>query len=199
MDITQEYTHQDYLELDGEKRELESENEALTSSNRIFKITTIVFALLFVLSAAYIVVSEVSEPLIGKWPGIAKQNRELKSQVEELELLKPKIDSLVAVNNTLVEQTDAQDGIFFEVQIGAFEHFSLDQYMQELTRLKKEVDGLDKYTLGKFRDFKNAQAFNNDIKKMGIADAFIVAKIDGQRTDLQEAVNASKKKLYNKF
>jgi hypothetical protein len=50
--------------------------------------------------------------------------------------------------------------------------------------------------LGKFRSFKTAQEFNNDIKKMGIADAFIVGKIDGQRVDLQEAVKASKKSLY---
>jgi hypothetical protein len=69
--------------------------------------------------------------------------------------------------------------------------------LQELARLKKEqIDMMDKYTLGKFRTFKTAQEFNSDIKKMGISDAFIVGKVNGQRVDLQEAVTASKKSLY---
>jgi hypothetical protein len=107
------------------------------------------------------------------------------------------MDSLVAANNILSEQTETQEGVFFEVQIGAFEHFNLDQYVQELARLKKEeIDVMDKYTLGKFRDFKNAQAFNDDIKKMGIADAFIVGKINGQRVELNDAVKESKKRRY---
>jgi hypothetical protein len=139
----------------------------------------------------------VNEPLFGKWPQMARDNRQLKLQLNELNGLKPAMDSLKAANNILSEQSDIQEGVFFEVQIGAFEHFNMEQYMQELARLKKEqVDLMNKYTLGRFRSFKTAQEFNNDIKKMGIADAFIVGKIDGQRVDLQEAVKASKKSLY---
>ncbi len=197
MEATQEFTHQEYLELENEKLDLESENEELASRNKVFISTTILFAILFILSLGYIVLSEVSEPLFGKWPQVAKDNLNLKIQMSELNGLKPTVDSLISVNNTLSEQSDTQEGVFFEVQIGAFEHFDMNQYMQELARLKKEqVDALDKYTLGKFRNFKTAQAFSNDIKKMGIADAFIVGKVNGQRVELQEAVTASKKSLY---
>lgn len=197
MEATQEFTHQEYLELENDKLDLESENEELASRNKVFISTTILFAILFILSLGYIVLSEVSEPLFGKWPQVAKDNLNLKIQMSELNGLKPAIDSLISVNNTLSEQSDTQEGVFFEVQIGAFEHFDMNQYMQELARLKKEqVDAMDKYTLGKFRNFKTAQAFNNDIKKMGIADAFIVGKVNGQRVELQEAVTASKKSLY---
>ncbi|MDO1445218.1 hypothetical protein Q0590_03095 [Rhodocytophaga aerolata] len=197
MEATNEFTHQEYLELENEKLDLESENEELASKSKIFITTTIIFAILFVLSLGYIILSEVNEPLFGKWPQVAQDNRQLKVQLSELNGLKPTIDSLVTINNTLSEQSDTQEGVFFEVQIGAFEHFNMNQYMQELARLKKEqVDTMDKYTLGKFRNFKTAQAFNNDIKKMGIADAFIVGKINGQRVELQEAVVASKKTLY---
>jgi hypothetical protein len=197
MEATNEFTHQEYLELENEKLDLESENEELASKSKIFITTTVIFAILFVLSLGYIILSEVNEPLFGKWPQVAQDNRQLKVQLNELNGLKPTIDSLVAINNTLSEQSDTQEGVFFEVQIGAFEHFDMNQYMQELARLKKEqVDTMDKYTLGKFRNFKTAQAFNNDIKKMGIADAFIVGKVNGQRVELQEAVVASKKTLY---
>jgi hypothetical protein len=197
MEATNEFTHQEYLELENEKLDLESENEEMASKNRIFVTTTIIFAILFILSLAYIIISEVNEPFFGKWPQMAKDNRQLKLQLNELIGLKPAMDSLVTVNNILIEQSDTQEGVFFEVQIGAFEHFKLDQYMQELARLKKEqIDMMDKYTLGKFRTFKTAQEFNSDIKKMGILDAFIVGKVNGQRVDLQEAVTASKKSLY---
>jgi hypothetical protein len=194
MEATNEYTHQEFLELENQKIELESEKESLESRARTFTITTIVLAVLFLLSVAYIVLSEVKAPLFGKWPKMASENAVLKQQMEDLNALKPTLDSVMAANNILVEQTDTQQGVFFEVQIGAFEHFNLDQYAQELARLKKEeVDVMDKYTLGKFRDFKMAKAFNEDIKKMGVVDAFIVGKIDGQRVDLQEAVDKSKK------
>ncbi|QHT66631.1 hypothetical protein GXP67_08165 [Rhodocytophaga rosea] len=194
MEATNEYTHQEFLALENQKIELESEKESLESRARIFTITTIVLAVLFLLSVAYVVLSEVKAPLFGKWPKIASENTVLKQQVEDLNALKPTLDSVIAANNILVEQTDTQQGVFFEVQIGAFEHFNLDQYAQELARLKKEeVDVMDKYTLGKFRDFKMAKAFNEDIKKMGVVDAFIVGKVDGQRVDLQEAVDKSKK------
>jgi hypothetical protein len=197
MEATNDYTHQEYLELENEKLDLESENEELASKSKIFITTTIIFAILFVLSLGYIILSEVNEPLFGKWPQMARDNRQLKLQLNELNGLKPAMDSLKAANNILSEQSDSQEGVFFEVQIGAFEHFNMEQYMQELARLKKEqVDLMNKYTLGRFRSFKTAQEFNNDIKKMGIADAFIVGKIDGQRVDLQEAVKASKKSLY---
>lgn len=197
MEATNEYTHQEYLELENQKLDLESEKEELTAKSKTFIITTIVLAVLFLLSIGYIVFSEVQAPLFGKWPKIANENSNLKMQLDDLNGLKPAMDSLVAANNILSEQTDTQEGVFFEVQIGAFEHFNLDQYMQELARLKKEeIDVMDKYTLGKFRNFKTAQAFNDDLKKMGIADAFIIGKINGQRVDLNEAVKESKKRPY---
>jgi hypothetical protein len=197
MEATNEYTHQEYLELENQKLDLESEKEGLEAKSKTFIISTIVLAVLFLLSAGYIVFSEVQAPLFGKWPKIASENNSLKMQLDDLNGLKPAMDSLVAANNILSEQTETQEGVFFEVQIGAFEHFNLDQYVQELARLKKEeIDVMDKYTLGKFRDFKNAQAFNDDIKKMGIADAFIVGKINGQRVELNDAVKESKKRRY---
>jgi hypothetical protein len=191
------YSEQEYLELESEKRALEEEVEGLESQRGVFRITTVIFGLLFALCAGYVIYSELDEPLFGKWPAVAAENTRLKDQVADLSLLQLRIDSLVSVNNTLSEQSDIQDGIFFEVQIGAFQHFNMDQYMENLARLKKErVDVMDKYTLGKFRDFKQAESFNSDIKRMGIADAFIVAKMDGQRVDVLEAKKASQRKLY---
>jgi hypothetical protein len=94
MEATHEFTHQEYLELENEKLDLESENEELASKNRVFVTTTIIFAILFILSLAYIIISEVNEPFFGKWPQMAKDNRQLKLQLNELIGLKPAMDSL---------------------------------------------------------------------------------------------------------
>lgn len=192
--MTQEYqfSEQAYLELESEKLELESKKQDLEAKVGTFKIATIICAVLLALSLAYIVYAEVAEPPFGKWPQVAQQNAMLHTRVDELSALKPRLDSLIAANNILSEQSDAQDGVFFEVQIGAFENFNMDKYMEQLAQLKKErVDVLDKYTLGKFRNYKTAELFTRDIKRMGIVDAFIVAKMDGQRIDVQEAKNAA--------
>ncbi len=52
---------------------------------------------------------------------------------------------------------------------------------------------MNKYVLGRFRNFKRAEAFKNSVQQMGIADAFIAGTIDGQRVELSEAVKASRK------
>ncbi|MEM9672108.1 MAG: hypothetical protein AAF992_05905, partial [Bacteroidota bacterium] len=46
---------------------------------------------------------------------------------------------------------------------------------------------LDQYTLGKFRDLEKALAFQKDVQQMGIQDAFVVAKVDGERVTVKEA------------
>jgi hypothetical protein len=112
--------------------------------------------------------------------------------------MKSAIDSLESVNVLLAQASERQEGVFFEVQIGAFEHFNLERYKEQLAQLKSEsVDQLDKYTLGKFRKYADAKNFKHDIEKMGIQGAFIVGRIDGKRVDnLDEAIKASKKKVY---
>ena len=60
--------------------------------------------------------------------------------------------------------------------------------------LKGENDAdLDKFSLGKFRDYKMAQDFQKDIINMGIKDAFVIAKIDGKRVTVAEGLEAARK------
>jgi len=41
--------------------------------------------------------------------------------------------------------------------------------------------------MGNFKDIKNAEAFKDDVRKLGIKDAFVVAYIDGTRVTMEEA------------
>lgn len=94
-------------------------------------------------------------------------------------------------NEILSENTEPPLGIFFEVQIGSFTDFNLDQYNKNLANLRQEKhNGESKFLLGRFRSFKKALIFESDLKRMGITKAFIVGRIDNQIVTYKEALDA---------
>jgi hypothetical protein len=52
---------------------------------------------------------------------------------------------------------------------------------------------MNKYVLGRFRNYKRAEAFKRDVQRMGVADAFISATIDGREVDIKDAIKASRR------
>ncbi len=113
---------------------------------------------------------------------------------ETNDTLQMKTIKLKKENDILSENSDSVGGIFFEVQIGNFYDFNMDAYMNELEALRQEKSGNNsKLILGRFRSFQKAMLFENDIKKMGFANAFMVGRIDGQLVDYQKALSAYQK------
>lgn len=95
----------------------------------------------------------------------------------------------------LQEFSTETDGIFFEVQVGNFKDFNLDAYLEEMAHLRQEKhDGRNKLLLGKFRSYKKALLFENDLKRMGLRDVFIKGRIDGRLTSKEEALKVLKGK-----
>lgn len=80
-------------------------------------------------------------------------------------------------------------GLVYKVQLGAFVHFDINKYLKETDKnFEGETqDGMNKYTMGNFRDKMVAETFKEDIRKMGIPDAWIVPHIDGTRVTMEEA------------
>lgn len=155
-----------------------------------YKAPFIIFLLLFLLSLAYILITEINGPLLGNGLKMKQENDQLTAQHKGY---RNAIDSLLNANQLLLEQTNIPDGVWFEVQIGAFEYFTLDKYNEELAMLRQqEADGLKKYVLGRFRELSRAEAFINDVRKMGISDAFITGVVDGSRTSIEDAKAAQK-------
>jgi len=74
-------------------------------------------------------------------------------------------------------------GLVYKVQLGAFVHFDINSYLKETDKNfeGESQDGMNKYTMGNFRDKEVADSFKKDIQKMGIPDAWIVPHIDGTR------------------
>jgi hypothetical protein len=184
------------MDLLDKAERLSAENEELHATKRTLRVTLVVSLLLLVGAVGYLVFSEVKQPLFGKWPRMAREYAAMVPQMDTLNHLKQEYDSLREVNNLLVENAtpSISAGVFFEVQIGAFQNFDLQKYGEDLARLRGETEeGMNKYVLGRFRNFKRAEAFKTDVQRMGISDAFIVATIDGRRVELAEAIKASKR------
>lgn len=179
-----------FKQQDQRIRDLQVRNKSLVALMAVFMIIA-------VLLAAYVVYIEVEDPAFGKWNRLQQE----KQQTEQYnDYLLSRIDSIGRFNDLLMENSPNYAGVFFEVQIGAFRDFNLQAYQESLQNLRAyQENDLNKYVLGKFRDYTMAQAFLKDIQRMGISDAFIIAKIDGKRVDLKTALVATKERDQNKF
>jgi hypothetical protein len=138
----------------------------------IFVLSTITLAL-FVLSIVYF------KPLNQVHPGFTDRDSSADKEAGP------------GTGGYLPNDNDRHVGIYYEVQIGAFKDFNLEKYNQNLINLKMEKEGgVFKYSLGRFREYREAMFFENDLKRMGFSDAFIIAKEDGIRVDLDSLLRA---------
>ncbi|MBI1308040.1 MAG: hypothetical protein GC181_15655 [Bacteroidetes bacterium] len=123
-------------------------------------------------------------------------------QIQQLEVLQMKADSLGRKlklskqhndslelrnammqhqNDLLAENSQMADGIFFDVMIGGFEDFNLDAYMRELSEIRnEEYNGEAMVVIGRFRSFKKALLYENDLKTIGLKNVKLVGRIDGK-------------------
>ncbi|MDX2062671.1 MAG: hypothetical protein SFY70_06395 [Bacteroidia bacterium] len=121
---------------------------------------------------------------------IKSQQAEIERQAAELRRVAGENEALKTAYEALknAQQTQTPQGLIFKVQLGAFEKFNINQYLQDTENFEGEsADGLNKYTVGNFRDVNIAEAFRQDIAKMGIRDAWIVPYRDGVRITMTEA------------
>lgn len=169
---------------------LEKNNDPLTTEDQqkkeqMYKKITIAAGLLLIASLGYVAFLKTKD----SDAELTSQNEALKMMVDRL---KQQTDSLGSVNDMLIENLGKETkGVFFEVQIGVYKHFKLDRYQENFTNFHEDkIDKLVKYTLARFRNFEQAQQFEKDVKALGIQDAFIVCKIDGERVSLEQALRA---------
>jgi flagellar basal body-associated protein FliL len=138
---------------------------------------------------------------LNKKKPVSPQNMAYQDTVGEVYQLKEQNDSLLKLIRelrgqlgTLASQSAAPQGIFYEIQIGTFQTFNLNEYLNELAELRQETfDGKNKYLLGRFTDYDKALRFENDLKRMGFRDAFIAGRIDGKLVDKEVALDYQRK------
>ncbi len=78
--------------------------------------------------------------------------------------------------------TELPDGTVYQVQMGYYQYLDLLSFNERLKVIKaEEVNGAKRYMIGHFENLLDAVQFSNDIKKLGIDDAFVTQYIDGER------------------
>ena len=82
--------------------------------------------------------------------------------------------------------------LYYSVQIGAYSNFSSNLISEGLNQMAEFEDaGLNKFAIGKFNSYKEAVVLRNDLKKLGFADCFIIARSYGEPIDIAEALQLS--------
>lgn len=77
----------------------------------------------------------------------------------------------------------------FYVQLGAYQYFDINHYFENAQCMQVQVDDrLNKYVVGSFFDLELAKRFRDDIRKLGIEDAWVVSVVDGERVTMKEAL-----------
>jgi TolA-binding protein len=92
----------------------------------------------------------------------------------------------VEANTTVTSEA----GVVFKVQIGAFRNKDLSKYFENHENFSGETDpdGVQKVTLGIFRDYWEADTFKKYLREMGVKDAWIVPYKDGTRVPMKDVL-----------
>jgi hypothetical protein len=110
--------------------------------------------------------------------------RRLENQVQEART------AAEQTKNIPVTTSDQYDeGLVFRVQIGAYRNKDLEKFMTSDTMNEEKGDeGVQKYTLGNFRDYWEADTFKKYLREMGVKDAWIVPYQDGVRVPIKDVL-----------
>ena len=85
---------------------------------------------------------------------------------------------------------DFSKGVIFKVQIGAFKNKDLAKYFDNNPNFGGEATekGEQRFTIGVFRDYWEADKFKKYMREMGVKDAWIVPFKDGLRVEIKDVL-----------
>jgi vacuolar-type H+-ATPase subunit I/STV1 len=113
---------------------------------------------------------------------------------EELSRLQSKQPADNVASRNTGGSIDESKGVVFKVQLGAFKQKDLKKYDNSPNFSAEDADGLQKYTIGVFRDYWEADTFKKYLREMGVKDAWVVSYKDGVRVPIKEVLEGVTKK-----
>jgi hypothetical protein len=147
--------------------------------------------------------SEVSS-LQGQLSGLQSSMGEKDAKIAELTEANRNMEAQVnAAQSAIAEAKQAAEaaaasmppafddsGVIFKVQIGAFRNKDLSKYFENNPNFGGEAGEGDsqKITLGRFRDYWEADTFKKYLREMGVTDAWIVPYKDGNRVPMKDVL-----------
>lgn len=138
-------------------------------------------------------VNNLESQLSTKDQQVGKVQSELKDVQNQLEETKASLTKLQQDDSKDISRqgnsTRVAKGVVFKVQIGAFRNKELSKYFDKAGSFDGEVDNsMERYTLGIFEDYWEADQFKKYLRDMGVKDAWVVSYKDGQRVPLKDVL-----------
>ncbi len=92
-------------------------------------------------------------------------------------------------NRVPADEIEASKGLFYTVQIGAYSRqvTAADLYNIQPLNVQQAPNGLLRYSTGKFTSVESASSRKNEIRQIGISDAFVTVYYNGERVTFAEA------------
>jgi len=98
---------------------------------------------------------------------------------------------------SLGEDGIAGEPIIYSIQIGAFTNFKAKLFSDDLAHMKEfKEGGLNKYAIGNFITYTEAKILNEDLRRLGFKDCFIIAQSYGENVNIREALELSEEPQY---
>lgn len=118
---------------------------------------------------------------------LTEENRKMEAQVNAAKKAIAKAQQDAEQNQGF---TADDSGVVFKVQIGAFRNKDLSKYFENNPNFggENDGDGVQKITLGRFRDYWEADTFKKYLREMGVNDAWIVPYKDGTRVAMKDVL-----------
>ena len=121
------------------------------------------------------------------------------SQVGDLREELSRLQNAQPANNVATNNSggsiDESRGVVFKVQLGAYgKKEDLSKYDNSPNFSAENADGLQKFTIGVFRDYWEADTFKKHLRAMGVKDAWVVSYKDGVRVPIKDVLEGVTKK-----
>lgn len=122
---------------------------------------------------------------------LATKNQNNSMQLATIEELRSEILSLqeeLQRTRMTANQNQYDIGVWFRVQIGAYEKEQLNAGQLNSDKLSVEGGDLQRIVLGHYRNYDEAQQMRDSLRKLGLKDAWIVSYKDGRRIPIEDAL-----------
>ncbi|RMG69481.1 MAG: hypothetical protein D6722_10240 [Bacteroidetes bacterium] len=117
-----------------------------------------------------------------RWALIESQS-ENEAMQGQMEKLRRSLSTQKTVNDMGIRA-----GLVYRVQIGAYVFHEMQSDPGDSEDFVVErADGFNKYLIGSFRSYEEAEEFRDEVRSMGLSGAWIVPYIDGVRATIDEA------------
>lgn len=140
-----------------------------------------------------------------------KDKKALDLKIKNLKRTSDSLQNIVNSNNTRISQLEAQlqaaqaasanakpnsaKGYYYRVQLGAYKQYNIKSKSASDESFSAETDNaMNKLTLGLFYNLAEADQFKEDIRRMGVKDAYVVPFKDGKRITHKEAAEGLRRK-----